>query len=80
MHCDRTNSDLLIAADSIRRSLLLSVRRLSSEPARSMAEAVLSNTMSPVVCVTLTRRMACERELWALSLVAAVTRLLLAST
>jgi hypothetical protein len=49
-------------ADSTILSLLLSVRRLSSEPARSIAEAQLIRVWSPVVCDNLTHNIACERE------------------
>jgi hypothetical protein len=52
-------------ADSTMRSLSFSVRRLSSEPARSMAEAVLVRVFSGVVTVIFTPRTAWERDEWA---------------
>jgi|SRR5690242_2605187 len=66
-HCASTNSDLLMAELSTRRSLLLSVRRLSSEPARSIQDARLTRTVVSVVCVILTQSTACDREECALS-------------
>lgn len=64
-HCAKTKRLLLILADSTIRSLSFSVRRLSSEPARSIAEAVLMRVLSGEVTVTFTPRMACERDEWA---------------
>lgn len=58
MHWLKTNKLLLMLADSTIRSLPFSVRRLSSEPARSIADAVLTNVSSPVVCDTLTIKIA----------------------
>ena len=52
---------------STKRSLLLSVRRLSSDPARSMQDARLTRTASWVVWVILTQRTACDLEECALS-------------
>lgn len=51
-------------ADSTRRSLLLSVLRLSSEPAKSMADAVETSVVLSDRQVWVMRmvRMACERE------------------
>lgn len=47
---------------STNRSLLLSVRLLSSDPARSIQDARLTRMVSSVVCVILTQRMACDRD------------------
>lgn len=66
-HCASTKRDLLIAEDSTRRSLLFSVRRLSSEPARSIHDARLTWIVVSVVWVIFTQRTACDREEWALS-------------
>ena len=66
-HWAKTKRDLFMLADSTSRSLLLSVRRLSSEPARSMADAVDMRTVVSVVWVSFTQRIAWEREEWALS-------------
>lgn len=102
IHWLSTNRLLLMLADSTNLSLPLSVRLLSSDPARSIADAVLvsislpigrrqtlyhgsiepirqSPRDSPLVCVTLTIRMACDRLLCALSFVPAVLLLLFAS-
>ena len=49
-------------ADSTINCLAFSVRRLSSEPARSMAEAMHVLTCSPEVMVKVRRNIACERE------------------
>src|ERR1700761_3945871 len=77
-HCASTKSDLLMLADSVILSLPLPVLRLSSEPARSMAHAVLTLVSEGVAMVTLTHRMACDRDECALSFVAPVLRLELA--
>lgn len=68
-HCARTKRDLLMLADSTILSFMFSVRRLSSEPAKSIADAVLMRVCVSVVWVTLTQRMACERDEWAFSCV-----------
>lgn len=78
-HCASTKRDLLIAELSTRRSLLLSVRRLSSDPARSIHEARLTRTVVSVVCVILTQRMAWDREECALSF-ASISRVLRGGT
>lgn len=66
-HCERTNRLLFILADSTSRSLPLSVLRLSSEPARSIADAVLIRVSSPLIIATLTHKIACDRDEWAFS-------------
>lgn len=63
------NNELLIALLSTIRSLLLSVRRLSSEPARSIHDARLTLIVVSVVWVTLTQRIACDRLECAFSLI-----------
>ena len=61
-HCARTKRLLLMLADSTIRSFPLSVLRLSSDPARSIADAVLILVSSPVVTATLTQSMACDLD------------------
>ena len=53
--------------DSTSLSLPLSVLRLSSDPAKSIAEAVLIRVSSPVVTATLIHSIAWERDELALS-------------
>jgi hypothetical protein len=77
-HCARTNRDLLIAEDSTNLSLLLSVLLLSSDPAKSIAQTVLTRVCSPVVWLTLTQSTAWDRDECAFNLVAEVDRLRLA--
>lgn len=66
-HWARTNKLLFMLADSTSRSFPLSVLRLSSDPARSMAEAVLKRISSPVVMLNFTQSTACDLDEWALS-------------
>lgn len=61
-HLARTNKLLLILADSTILSFRFSVLRLSSDPAKSIAEAVLIRTSSSVDTVSFIPRMACDLE------------------
>lgn len=61
-HLASVNKLLLILADSNIRSFWFSVLRLSSDPARSMADAVLILIRSPVVTASFIPRIACDRE------------------
>lgn len=57
-----TKSEEFMLADSTSLSLPLSVLLLSSEPARSIADAELTIVVSPVVAAILTHKIACDLD------------------